>query len=241
MVQMETDPVSKTWIMDFATNTLILRMSIIFVTSIIIFLLNLVNLLTRKQFILSCTIQPIGIKKWRIPNCKYIIKLKLWKVYFFIQSFHVWIRHKVGVKTTWHSIWSSVWPSPLWIRKLYKWTSQHTWGILAFSWRFNESRSFSTSCKRASVSCNRSWFSRSDSTSLSLSSSIETISCSKFASSPEYCELLWLMLSSAIVGITSHIIFHILRILLLSLTLRHWNSTSNIHANEKQTKHARRI
>lgn len=98
VVQMETDPVSKAWIMDLATNTLILRMSIIFVTSTIIFLLNLVNLLIRKQFILSCTIQPIRIKKWKIPNCKYIIKLKLWKVYFLIQIFHVWIRHKLGVK-----------------------------------------------------------------------------------------------------------------------------------------------
>lgn len=33
-----------------------------------------------------------------------------------------------------------------------------------------------------------------------------------FPSSPENCELRWLMLSSAIVGITSHIIFHILHV-----------------------------
>lgn len=60
------------------------------------------------------------------------------------------------------------------------------------------------------MSWRRSWFSRRLSTSLSLSSSMDTISCSKFASSPENCELRWLILSSDIVGITSHIIFHIL-------------------------------
>jgi len=74
------------------------------------------------------------------------------------------------------------------------------------------SRSFSTSASRVSVSCSRSWCSRIVSIILSRSSSICTINCSKFPSSLENCELRWLMLSSAIVGITSHIIFHILRV-----------------------------
>lgn len=87
-----------------------------------------------------------------------------------------------------------------------------TWGIFALSWRFKASRSFSTSANRASISCSRSWCSRIDSIILSRSSSICTISCSIFPSSPENCELRWLMLSSAIVGITSHIIFHILHV-----------------------------
>lgn len=85
-----------------------------------------------------------------------------------------------------------------------------TWGRLALICLWRESRSFSTSASFISVSPKRSWVSRRLSINLSLSSNIETMSCSKLASSPENWELLWLMLSSDIVGITSHIIFHIL-------------------------------
>lgn len=87
-------------------------------------------------------------------------------------------------------------------------TTQSTWGRLAAICRCKESRSFSASWSLISVSPNLSWVSRKLSINLSRSSNIDTISCSKLASSPENCELRWLMLSSEIVGITSHIIFH---------------------------------
>lgn len=87
-------------------------------------------------------------------------------------------------------------------------STQCTWGRLAAICRCKESRSFSASCSLISVSPSLSWVSRKLSINLSRSSNIDTISCSKLASSPENCELRWLMLSSEIVGITSHIIFH---------------------------------
>lgn len=77
-------------------------------------------------------------------------------------------------------------------------------------WR--ESRSFSVSWSLISVSPRRSCVSLKLSINLSLSSSIDTMSCSKFASSPENWEPLWLILSSDIVGITSHIMFHMVEL-----------------------------
>ena len=83
-----------------------------------------------------------------------------------------------------------------------------TCGRLELSCLLSESLSFSkplTVCSNSDVfSC--SFF--KDSTSLSLSSNIDTINCSKLASSPNWDDL-WDIESSEIVGITSHIIFHI--------------------------------
>lgn len=94
----------------------------------------------------------------------------------------------------------------------YNRNTQLTWGKLADSCLCNESLSFSTSANLVSLSPRRTWVSLNVSISLSLSSSIETMSCSKFASSPDNCELRCGMPSSEMVGITSHIIFHILQI-----------------------------
>ena len=82
------------------------------------------------------------------------------------------------------------------------------------------SRSFCRSWNFASISLNFSWFSLMVSRSLSLSSSIDTISCSKLPSSPLNWEPRWDMLSSAIVGITSHIIFHILEVFFIYFYLK---------------------
>ncbi len=84
----------------------------------------------------------------------------------------------------------------------------NSWGRFWLSWRFSESRSFSNSLTFPSKSAVFSCSFLSESTSLSRSSSMDTISCSKLASSPnwdERCD----MESSEIVGITSHIMFHI--------------------------------
>lgn len=72
------------------------------------------------------------------------------------------------------------------------------------------SRSFSVSVSLISASLRRSCASRRLSINLSRSSNIDTINCSKFASSPLNCDDLCEILSSDMVGITSHIMFHIL-------------------------------
>lgn len=102
---------------------------------------------------------------------------------------------------------------PEWVsEKRTRWKMSLTCGRFAAICLWSASRSFSTSVSFSSVSLNLSWVSLRLSISLSLSSNMETISCSKLASSPENCELLWLILSSEIVGITSHIIFHMFAI-----------------------------
>ena len=75
----------------------------------------------------------------------------------------------------------------------------------------NESLSFSKSFTLPSRSPVFSCSFFSESTSLSRSSSIETISCSKLASSPNWEER-WEIESSEMVGITSHIMFHMARL-----------------------------
>lgn len=85
-----------------------------------------------------------------------------------------------------------------------------TCGKFALICRCKLSRSFSQSPNFDSISLRRSCASRKLSISLSRSSSIDTISCSKFASSPLNCDDRCEMESSLIVGRTSHIMFHIL-------------------------------
>lgn len=91
------------------------------------------------------------------------------------------------------------------------WTWTLTCGRLALICRCKLSRSFSQSPSLPSISLRRSCASRRLSMSLSRSSSIDTMSCSKLASSPPLnCDDLCEIESSLMVGRTSHIMFHIL-------------------------------